>query len=126
MENVNKNHTGQAVQPVDNPVNGSTAQTTNDTTAIALGHGANGSVATTPASTTALDPPVDGSDAPQESTTALDLPVDGSDLPGDGDATDAGSVGNEVGTAGVDATDTSSTSLVQQSPLFSLFPQGNV
>ena len=119
------NHSGGAVLPDDNPVNGSTVRTTDDATTTALGHGADGSVATIPASATALDPPVDGSDAPQVSTTALDLPVDGSDLPEEGDATDAGSDGNEVGTAGVNATDTSSTSPVQHPTLFPLFRRGN-
>ena len=52
------NHSGGAVLPDDNPVNGSTVRTIDDATTTALGHGADGSVATIPASATALDPPV--------------------------------------------------------------------
>ncbi len=68
-----------------------------------LGLAADGSDATT-ASTTALDRSVDGSDAPPASTTALGLPANGSDLPEEGDAMDAGSIGNEVGPIGDGAT----------------------
>ena len=116
MGKVNNNQTGRVVQPVNNPVNGSTACRIDDATTTALSHGADGSVATTPASTTALNHPVDESDAPPALTTALGLPVDGSNLLEDGDATDAGSVGNKVGTAGVDAADTSSTLLCNSHP----------
>ena len=68
---------------------------------------ADGSNATT-ASTTALDHSVDGRDAPPASPTALSLPANGSNLPEEGDAKDAGSIGNEVGPAGDVATATPS------------------
>ena len=74
-----------------------------DASPTALGLTADGSNATT-ASTTALDRSVDGSDAPPASTTALGLPANGSNLPEEGDAMDAGSIGNEVGPIGDGAT----------------------
>ena len=67
-----------------------------DASSTALSLAADGSNAP-PASTTALDHPVDGSNAPLASTTALGLLADGSDLSEEGDATDAGSDGNDVG-----------------------------
>ena len=91
-----------------------------DASPSALGLAADGSDATT-VSTTALDRSVDGSDAPPASPTALGLPADGSDLPDEGDATDAGSIGNDVGPAGDGATATPSIPLVRQSTFFPLF-----
>ena len=67
-----------------------------------------------------------GATPPPASTTALGLPVDGSNLLEEGDVTDAGSVGNDVGPTGVGATDTPSMPPVQQSTLFPIFQQGNV
>ena len=95
-----------------------------DASPTALGLAADGSDATT-ASTTALDRSVDGSDAPPASPTALGLPADGSDLPEEGDAMDAGSIGNEVGPAGNGATATPSIPPVRQSTFFPIFQQGN-
>jgi hypothetical protein len=91
-----------------------------DALSTALGLVADGSDAT-PVSTTALDHPVDGSDAPPASTTALGLPADGSDLLEEGDVTDAGSDGNDVGPTGGGATDAPHIPPVQQSTLFSIF-----
>ena len=45
-----------------------------------------------------------GATPPPASTTALGLPANGSDLPEEGDAMDAGSIGNEVGPIGDGAT----------------------
>ena len=78
-----------------------------DASSTALGLTADGSDATT-ASPTALDHSVDGSDAPPASTTALGLPANGSNLLEEGDVTDAGSDGSEVGPAGDGATATPS------------------
>jgi hypothetical protein len=94
-----------------------------DASSTALGLAANGSDAIT-ASTTALDHSVDGSDAPPASTTALGLPADGSDLLEEGDVTDAGSDGNEVGPAGDGATATPSIPPMRQSTLFPIFQRG--
>jgi hypothetical protein len=91
-----------------------------DASSTALGLAADGSNATT-ASTTALDHSVDGSDPPPALTTALGLPADGSDLSEEGDATDAGSNGNDVGPAVSGATDAPSIPPVQQSTLFPIF-----
>ena len=66
-----------------------------------------------------------GATPPPESTTALGLPADGSDLPEEGDATDAGSIGNEVGPAGDGTTAAPSISPVRQSTLFPIFRRGN-
>jgi hypothetical protein len=94
-----------------------------DTSSTALGLAADESDATT-ASATALDHLVDGSDAPPASTTALGLPADGSNLPEEGDVTDAGSDGNEVGPAGDGAMATPSIPPMRQSSLFPIFQQG--
>ena len=109
MDIENNNPPGHAELPVNDQVDDSTARTTlsplvetdeddddNGASSTALGLSADGSDAP-PASTTALDHPVDGSDAPLASTTALGLPADGSNLSEEGDATDAGSDGNDVG-----------------------------
>ena len=122
--------------PVDDQANDSTARTVlsphietdgddddDDASSTALGLTADGSDATT-ASTTALDHSVDGSDAPPASTTALGLPADESDLSEEGDVTDAGSDGNEVGPAGDGATATPSIPPMQQSTLFPIFRRG--
>jgi hypothetical protein len=87
---------------------------------MALGLAADGSDAT-PASTTALDHQVDGSDAPPASTTALGLLADESNLSEEGDVTDAGSDGNDVGPTGGGATDAPRIPPVQQSTLFPIF-----
>jgi hypothetical protein len=122
--------------PVDDQVDDSTVRTVlsplvetdeddddDDASSTALGLAADGSNATT-ASTTALDHSVDGSDAPPASTTALVLPADESDLSEEGDVTDAGSDGNEVGPAGDGATATPSIPPMQQSTLFPIFRRG--
>jgi hypothetical protein len=97
----------------------------NDASSIALGLAADGSDATT-ASTTALDHLVDGSDAPPPALTiALGLPADGSNLSEEGDATDAGSDGNDVGPTRDGATATPSIPPMQQSTLFPIFRRGN-
>jgi hypothetical protein len=127
---------GHAELPIDDQVNDSTAGTMlsplvetdeddddDDASSTALGLAADESDAT-PASATALDHLVDGSDAPPASTTALGLPADGSDLPEEGDVTDAGSNGNEVGPAGNGATATPSIPPMRQSTLFPIFRQG--
>jgi hypothetical protein len=95
-----------------------------DASSTALGLTADGSDATT-ASTTVLDHSVDGSDAPPALTTALGLPADGSDLSEEGDATDTGSNGNDVGPAGGGATDAPSIPPVRQSTLFPIFRRGS-
>jgi len=95
-----------------------------DALSTALGLTAGGSDAP-PASTIALDHPVDGSNAPPASTTALRLPADGSDLSEEGDATDAGSDGNNVVPAGIGATDAPRIPPVQQSTFFPIFRRGN-
>ena len=91
-----------------------------DASSTALGLAADGSDATM-ASPTTLDHSVDGSDAPPASTTALDLPADGRDLSEEGDVTDAGSNGNNVGPPGSGATDAPSIPPVKQSTLFPIF-----
>jgi hypothetical protein len=91
-----------------------------DASSTALALAADGSDATT-ASTTALDHSADGSNAPLALATALGLPADGSNLSEEGDVMDAGSVGNDVGPAGVGATDAPSIPPVQQSTLFPIF-----
>ena len=96
----------------------------NDASSTALGLAADGSNATT-ASTTALNHLVNGSDAPPASTTALGLPADGSDLSEEGDFTDAGSNGNNVGPTGGGTTDAPSIPPVQQSTFFPIFRRGN-
>jgi len=129
----NNNTPGHAVLPVDDQVDVSIAWTmlspfvesdkeddNDDASPYALGLAADGSDATT-ASTTALDRSVDGSDAPPASPTALGLPADGSNLPEEGDATDAGSIGNEVGPAGDGTTATPSIPPVGQSTFFRFF-----
>ena len=129
----NNNPPGHAELPVDDQVDDSTVQTmlsplvesdkdndNDDASSTVLGLAANGSNATT-VSTTALDRSVDGSDAPPASTTALGLPADGSDFPEEGDATDTGSIGNEVGPAGDGPTVAPSIPPVQQSNLFPIF-----
>jgi hypothetical protein len=95
-----------------------------DASSTALGLEANGSDATT-ASATPLDRLVNGSKAPPASTTALGSPADESYLSEGGDATDAGSVGNEVGPAGHGATAAPSIPPMQQSTLFPIFRQEN-
>ena len=92
----------------------------NDASSTALGLAANGSNATM-ASPTALDHLVDGSNAPPALTTALSLPADESDFSEEGDVTDAGSNGNDVGLTGGGATDAPSIPLVQQSTFFPIF-----
>jgi len=92
----------------------------NDASSTALSLAVDGSDATT-ASTTALDHSVDGSDAPPAFTTALGLPANGSNLSEEGDVTDAGSDGNDVGPAGGGATDAPHIPPVQQSTLFPIF-----
>ncbi len=77
----------------------------------------------TTGSATALDHFVDGCDVPPASTTALGLPADGSDLPEEGDVTDSGSDGNEVGPAGDGAMATPSIPPMQQSTHFPIFRQ---
>jgi hypothetical protein len=129
----NNNPPGHAELPVDDQVDDSTARTMllplvetdkddndDDASSTALGLAADGSDATT-ASTTALDHSVDGSDAPPASMAALDLPANGSDLLEEGDATDAGSDGNDVGPAGGGATDAPCIPPVQQSTPFPIF-----
>jgi hypothetical protein len=129
----NNNSPGHAVLPVDDQVDVSIAWTMlspfvesdeddddDDASPTAPGLVADGSNATT-ASTIALDRSVDGSDTPPASPTALGLPADGSDLPEEGDATDAGSIGNEVGQAGDGATAASSIPPVQQSTFYPFF-----
>ena len=96
----------------------------NDASSNALGLVADGSNTTT-ASTTALNHLVNGSDAPPASTTALGLPADGSDLSEEGNFTDAGSDGNNVGPTGGGTTDAPSIPPVQQSTLFPIFRRGN-
>ena len=91
-----------------------------DASSTALGLTADGSNATS-VPTTALDPSVDGSDAPPASTTALGSPTDGSNFSEGGDATDAGSVGNEGAPAGNGAMAAPSIPPVQQSTLFQIF-----
>ena len=91
-----------------------------DTSPTALGLEANGSNATT-VSATALDRSVDGSSTPLESTTALGLPAHGSDLLEGGDATDTGSVGNEVGPVGNGATAAPCIPPMRQPTLFPIF-----
>ncbi len=129
----NNNPPGHAELPVDDLVNDSTARTMlsplvetdkddddDDALSTALSLAADGSDAT-PASTTALDQPVDRSDAPPASNSSLGLPADGSDLLEEGDFTDAGSDGNNVGPAGGGATDAPHIPPVQQSTLFPIF-----
>jgi hypothetical protein len=134
LEGSEKNNPpGHAVLPVDDQVNVSIAWTMllpfvksdednndDDASPTALGLAADGSDATM-ASTTALDRLVDGSDAPPASPTALGLPADGSNLPEEGDAMDAGSIGNKVGPAGDGATATPSIPPVRQSTFFPIF-----
>ncbi len=123
--------------PLDNQVNVSIAWTmlsplvesdedddNDEASSTALGLAANWSNSTT-ASATARDRLVDGSDAPPASTTALGLPANVSDLSEGGDATDAGSVGNEVGPAGDGATAAPIIPPVQKSTLFPIFRQDN-
>jgi len=133
----NNNPPGHAVLPVDDQVDVSIAwmmlspfvesdedNDDDDASSTALGLAADGSDATT-ASITALDRSVDGSDAPPAPPTTLGLPADGSDLPEEGDVTDAGSIGNEVGHASDVATATPSIPPVRQSTLFPIFRRGN-
>jgi hypothetical protein len=133
----NNNPPGHAALPVDNQVDVSIAWTMlspliesdkddedDDASSTALGLEANGSDATT-ASATPLDRLVNGSKAPPASTTALGSPADESYLSEGGDATDAGSVGNEVGPAGHGATAAPSIPPMQQSTLFPIFRQEN-
>jgi hypothetical protein len=122
--------------PFDDQVNGSTVRMVlsplvetdeddddDDASSTALGLAAGGSDATT-ASTTALNHSVDGSDAPLASTTALGLPADESDLSEEGDVTDAGSDGNEAGSAGDGTMATPSIPPMRQSTLFPIFRRG--
>ena len=136
IENNNPPPPEHAVPPVDDQVDDSAVRPVlsplvetdedndnDDASSTALGLAADGSDATT-ASTTALDHLVDGSDAPPASTTALGLPANESDLSEEGDVTDAGSDGNEVGPAGDGATATHSIPPVRQSTLFPIFRRG--
>jgi len=125
----NNNTPGHAELPDNNQVDDSTARTMltplvdtdkENASSTALGLAADGSDATT-VSTTALDHSVVESDAPPASTTALGLPADVSDLSEEGDVTDAGSDGNDVGPAGGGATDAPRIPPVQQSTLFPIF-----
>ena len=90
-----------------------------DASSTALGLVADGSDATT-ASTTALAIQSMGA-TPPALTTALSLPADESDFSEEGDVTDAGSNGNDVGLTGGGATDAPSIPLVQQSTPFPIF-----
>ncbi len=71
--------------------------------------------------TTALNLPVDGSNAPPASTTTLGVPVGGSDAMREGELVAAGALGEEETPIGNGAMGDSSIPPIQQSTLYPLF-----